>query len=1089
MQTASVNYLSTLRKGVSLKGSARLTAEWNHNRFAGPVAIVNTGNVGTDTDEFPIESIVAPNRPQKDGILKGRATNSKNWAAAGKPTVEGYVQAAYDDSGIASGQRSYTVSSESKYLYWSSPTVSGTVLGGTGYDLSSGSLELTYAADIWVNKIVANFEASAVKPRDITVFYKTTSEGAWTQIAGTFQIDDASGQLVLYRQSGGTWSSTEYTLNPFVIRGIKIVVAKTNVPSANLNVIEISARLQTDLTPYIIDYSTDFTMSEPSLITPLGTCSSNQATVSLSNIDGRFDNDRANLRDSGLTNMFYGIIDKNIQMRMDVGIDVNGTTEWNRSFTMSVDEWGSQNEVDTSVTLKDSSKFLQEVKPTSSLYQGLTVAGIVWRLCDSVGFNNYTISANALNDNHFVDFYWTDNAKSVWEHFQDLAQSTQTAIYFDEFDQLQVLPRSAAYNLNNPVAWTFDGKAVPDGPAAGRPSTDTGKLPDIVELTETFDFEANVVNVKYIPTALPEKVGNIEPMDEVWAPTDDMVLRSSRLVTNAGMSDNWLKISPTDAAVWPYTGVFQLEGEFIRYKAKGYSYRLANGTFTTGWVSSLDQQKAFDAINPGLSWSNSYTGHLDCTGGRGIWGTSAAQHFVDINGWTFNRYRTKNGTVYNWNGGLVHNKDKGWLSMITNKNFTTNTWYVASRGGSGDAPPVFYGTRLKFPWVGNYYGAAGIAMSVGNNDSGYFVEIIRTKSMTADSRSKWSNELCFYVRKSDGSIVRYGPNGGKGLPLAINDQTWYDLDVRMQIDAGGKTFSIMVDGVTRMAVYVTNAQGTGEASSGRYGLFTRGFTAVDYEYFYSSTNAVEDTFDEPGWFDRINGGYQSSQLDREWTYSLRTATSLANKKKPVKYIQKYNSRLIDDFGPVAHEVREFDIKFDKYPVVYSDLYCTNDYQIICPEYNGNPFGAKFILANTARVNAIANGEDTLTFGSDNPVTQKTLIYGRLVTQSDEATVTVRNDAAVNRRGATEVDISSPWIQSKAAAQAIGDWITKHWGGGNDELKVVAIGNPLLQIGDIVAVNHPDKSMTYANNRYFIVGVSQSFDGGLETTFTLRRVKY
>jgi hypothetical protein len=146
------------------------------------------------------------------------------------------------------------------------------------------------------------------------------------------------------------------------------------------------------------------------------------------------------------------------------------------------------------------------------------------------------------------------------------------------------------------------------------------------------------------------------------------------------------------------------------------------------------------------------------------------------------------------------------------------------------------------------------------------------------------------------------------------------------------------------------------------------------------------------------------------------------------------------------------------------------------------------LANTARVNAIANGEDTLSFGADNPVEQKLLVYGRLVSRDEEQTVTVKNDAAVNRRGTVEVDVTSDWIQSKTAAQEIANWITQNWGGGSDEIKITAFGNPLIQLGDLVAIQYPAKSMTYAKNKYFVVGVENSYDGGLETNVTLRRAK-
>jgi hypothetical protein len=1092
MQTqVSTAYMNTLKQNVALAAQARLTAEWNHNRFAGPPAVINTGQTYPDSDEFPLDSIVAPGRPRKQGLAKARARNRAAYNSSN--VAQGYAQAKYDDSSTAAGKRAYTVSPDSKYKYWSSPTTSGTSLTSGYYAIDSGSLEITYTKDIWMNRLRAVFEASVVQPKNITIFYKTTAAGAWTQWAGTFQVD-TDGVLSLYRQNDGTMSTTEYLLNPLKIRGIKVVVAGLSAPSAYLDVIEISARLRSDLSTFVVDYNVNNNMSEPSLVTPLGICSSNEANVTLDNIDGRFDNDRATLLDSGLENLFYGIIDKNVRMWVDLGLNVNETYEYTRQFTMWSDEWGSQNQDTVSVSLKDSSKIPQETKPNATLYQGLTTAGIVWRMCDAIGFNNYNISTAALNDNHIIDYFWTDPEKTVWEHFQEIAEGTQTAIFFDENDVLQVLPRKAAYDLTKPVSWTFDGEEVGSNAVAqGRPSSDDNKLSDIIELEQTYDFEANVANVKYIPTTISQPQGNVIPMEEVWAPEDDVVLRSSRLIQTMASNATSFRITPTEAKVWPYTGTIQVEGEFIKYTSKGYTYRNASNAWVSAYVASEEERLKRDAENPSMAAMNYFNGYF-YTGaaGRGMYGTTAAAHNVTLSDWTYNRITSTNrggfAPVKAWNGGIMLNTNDGVVKLSTNKTFGRNTWYTCTRGSRNDAPPYWYGTRMRFPNTGNTYGAAGLAISAGDYDSGYYVEVIRTDKMSVSDRNLYTHELCFYVKYHDGTIRRLGPNGNKGVPLSIAPGVWYDLDVHLEWQNAIPQISIMVNGVTRLTTSIPSGYGFGESTGGRYGFFTRGDSCAEFEYIYASTYAVNDTFDQPGWFDRITGGYQSSQYDREWTYLTAVRNRWKTGHPLQKVVARYASRLMDEFSPVVHEVREYDVKFDKTPVIYSTLYLSNDKQVICPEYNSNPFGAKFVVANTARVNAILNGEDTLTFGSDNPVEQKMLIYGRLVNKGEEKTATVKNDAAVNRRGTVEVDVSSDWIQSETAANEIGTWITQNWGGGSSEVKVTAIGNPLLQLGDIVAIQHPDKSMTYATHKYFVVGIEHSFDGGLDTNFTLRRAK-
>jgi hypothetical protein len=380
-----------------------------------------------------------------------------------------------------------------------------------------------------------------------------------------------------------------------------------------------------------------------------------------------------------------------------------------------------------------------------------------------------------------------------------------------------------------------------------------------------------------------------------------------------------------------------------------------------------------------------------------------------------------------------------------------------------------------------------LAISSGDYDNGYYVELVRTDRITANDRANYTNELCFYVKYNNGTIRRIGPNGGKGVPMLVTPGIWYDIDVHFAWQGSTPTFSIMVNGVTRMELSIPSAYNTGESFGGRYGLFTRGFTSAEFEYIYASTYAVNDSFDEEGWFDRIKGGYQSGQWDREWVYGWKTNTK-TKRGKSTKVYARYASRLMDEFGPIVHEVREYDVKFAKTPVLHSNLYISNESQIICPEYNASAFGAKFLLANTSRDNAIASGEDTLMFGADNPVDQKLLIYGRTFTQEDEATYTVKDDQGIKRRGEVSTDINSPWIQTEATAKGLGDWIVKHWAGGADEAEVEIFGNPLLQLTDMISVNYPAKNMATDTHKYFITKISHSYGEGLETTLTIRRAK-
>ena len=1066
-------------KSVSINPNHYVAAEINHNRYANPT-VIQTG-ISDVEPMFPVASVVLPNRP-KQGILKARGTDMTRWRNSGSPVVEGYVQGGYATPSVYS--RSYTVSDRDKYKYWACPNRSGTVASGGYYAISNASLEVTYSKDVTTNMIVAQFEASVVKPRDITIYYKTTAAGAWTQITGTFQVD-TEGKVVIWRQSNGTWNTTEDVYYPMTVRGIKVVVASLDRADAYLNVIEIGARYKIDITDYVNEYTTNYSVSEQSFITPLGVASSNEASLTLSNVDGTFNNDNS-------ASPFYGLVDKNIKITCDLGIDTSAYSgsgfEYTRQFTMYTDEWGSPNEETMEVTLKDSSKFLQEEKPLPGLYQNITVGEAIWRMMDGVGMNNYLYDYRSANPNDTasqIDYYWTDPETTVWDHFAKIAQATQTAVYFDEYDVLKIQTRAAAYDLGKAIDWTLDAVPVTasDVSTYGRPGDELNKLPDIIELNKNYDYEANVVNVKHVDTQ-PGDFQNGNPvMETVWEPEDTVVLRAVPMFANITAAQMYGMFRATDLAVWPYTGMINLEGEIIEFDAKEYAYYNASGTVSTGYVTSNEEKEAFDKVGPLYAFKNYFTGKLRFKT-RGLWGTVIRDHYLNPQAYT-GRLRAGTGTISTTSAYYIRDYTNSILKLNGNSAWGGNTWYVVSRNAATSTAPKYYGTRFKFSTSGYAFGAAGLAVGLGNNDGGFYVDIIRTAVIGSRTQA---HELNFYYKYSGGTIQRWGPDGTKGVPVQIDAGINYDLTVAYTDTGTGHAFSIALNGVTKMNITVPKANSYTGALANRYGMFVRGDSDAEFEYLFAGNADASTNLDESNLWDLVNGGYVSSISREAAYYDISQPGGWSRRYVTTNTWQKIQNFQYDEFGPIAHEMRLFDITFTKKPNLHSRLYWSNETQIACPIYTSTPFGAKFLLANTARVNAVVSGDDTLMFGEDNPVDQKLFVYGRLISQDDAKEYTVQNDDAIRRRGRVEVDVESTWIQNEAQAKAIGDWITQHWAGGSDELEVELFGNPLIQLGDLVGVNYPAKSLNRTNHRYFVVKVRNSYDGGLTTTLTLRRAK-
>jgi len=274
-------------------------------------------------------------------------------------------------------------------------------------------------------------------------------------------------------------------------------------------------------------------------------------------------------------------------------------------------------------------------------------------------------------------------------------------------------------------------------------------------------------------------------------------------------------------------------------------------------------------------------------------------------------------------------------------------------------------------------------------------------------------------------------------------------------------------------------------ANGNFGIYVRGATVTKYEYLYGLKDVEPDYFNDFSFLDKKSGGFIGDAWERHWVYRWDTAISQM-RTTTSQITASLNTKFFDDFGPIVHEIREFDVKFTPNPVLHSRLYMTNDFNAALLDYTGTSSGAKFAIANVSRINAILNGEDTLTFpGSDSAINQVLTVFGRALVIDEAKKITRKHDLQVKSRGPIEVDLASTWIQSEAMATALADWILKNMAYGNEELQVEVFGNPLIEITDVVDVWYAAKNLT--GHRYFVTAVSTSFDNGIQTTLTLRRV--
>jgi hypothetical protein len=1062
MKSAAPATVSTITNDYHNVVTTIVQAEWQLNRFFRAVAD-NTPAEDTnafDNELFPIESIIANNRPTS-GICK---------AVVGQAVV----QSEYHDT--VPSARFYTVDPDDEYKYWQSPQVSAAV---SPFAMANCAPQVTYVAEndvagapvpitVTANKITFTVENTYAYPADYDVQVKYTTGGAWTTVASDIAIP-SNGRVQLW-YNGTNWTTTKDLTSSRTVSAVRLVVNQMN-KEAYFNLIELGLCLEKDLTADLMGWSDDFNMGEPDFITPLGNISSNGGNITL------FNGDAMTYHNDNPASPYYDMLDKGVIVRCWTKYG----TDLIQEFELFSDSWDAA-EDSTSVSLVDGSRYFMEAKPQPVLYRNIPVQEAVWRICDTIGFTNYEITALDGDPHSIIDIFWTDGEKTAWELFGELARGTQTAIYFDSYGVLQVKTRGAAWNPASGSVFSFLRNTVPGG-----------QLSNIAQLNESTEYEANKVTVNWQPTDFSERVDNITPFEVVWEPEGDVVLRATELAQNLLIGDTTVYLSQREGKTWPWQAIMNIEGEWISTDAKKYTYYDATNTRQTVWVESYAEQQRLDAItDPSWRHLNNYSGALRVKQ-RGLYNSAEADHRIDLTNWTTTR-RNNYTTNISPTSGVMLNEGESTVTISTQKDKGMNDYTYLHHGNPAADGYKYMGFKMKINESAHKDKVAGFFFNGGVIGTGYFLEIMATARMDGAMRAT-RNEVMLYSMNADGSKKVFGgetvvmkdksKNHEKnaktkkdiGARVAVPMDTWEQFDI-WYTPGTEDIIRVFVNG---NFLFQANVTGTWkQAKSERMGFYARGYSMATFDYVYGVNSAGVEMIDSESYYDRIEGGWYSNQ-DADWQYDTKDAAR-RKKKNSTKNKIRYNERFYSEFGPVAHEIREFDVKFtSETPVLESKLYFSNTTQAICTEYVGDVKSGKFVMANKSRQPAVINGDDQLTAGG-NTINHKFFVYGRPVIQKDSQTVEKVDEKALRRRGVIETEYSSIWIQNYAEADRFAEWLTTHWSDSDSTLSVEVFGNPLIELTDVVHVtyNHIDAN-------FYVTGFTNTWDNGLATTLTLRKV--
>jgi len=460
------------------------------------------------------------------------------------------------------------------------------------------------------------------------------------------------------------------------IKGLRIVVDTMNVFDSTFDLIEMSPRLTVDITDKVSAFSVTRSASDLGITgLPVGQLLASVGSVTIFDFDQAFFPENRNSIVSSYTS-------QNIQFKFyEVVKEVQNKTFFIPIKTMYSEGFPEISNKDRTVTmtLRDLFFYFESITAPQILATSASLSYAVSLLLDFVGFSNYTFLRNLGEDEEVIPFFFIAPDQTIASVLNELAVSTQTAMFFDEFNNFVLM--SKGYILpteeERPTNITLRGSKDFEIDGALRNKKTKNELANILDISFVDNQIFNGGSVNYTARSIQRSYGTIRQASLVdsqktwiykpvllWEVTGDENVRpqqdevstqsayaltaiplNSDLSIDLPVVENHRVVNNTinfgDGVYWTarYDGYFFANGEIIRYDAiqfsiPGLSQIEANSPDADGdnvWISSASEYQTYFSKIP-------FNGKIFPTGLVRIY---AEPHFEVVEGQT----RLKNGVV------------------------------------------------------------------------------------------------------------------------------------------------------------------------------------------------------------------------------------------------------------------------------------------------------------------------------------------------------------------------------------------------------------------------------------------------------------
>ena len=584
------------------------------------------------------------------------------------------------------------------------------------------------------------------------------------------------------------------------IRGIRIVVETMNKKDSTFDLIEMSPRLVVDISDRVINYNIKKSLSDlGNTALPVGQLLASTGSLSIFDVDQAFNPINLNsiIKDYLRKNIKFLFYEKILNVEnYDYCVPIK--TLYSEGMPQSDITGGT-----LSLELRDFYFFLESMPAPRMLVTNVSLSYAVCLLLDYIGFTNYSFKRVDNEQDPIIPYLFIAPDQNVAEVLNQLAVSTQTAMFFDEYNNFIVmskdylmpteLQRSADLQLlgnnNQFVSGIIQNQTTSNIPNIIAISSEDKKIFNDGKINYTTRYiqksygsinQANVLDQDktwvYKPSLLWEVSGTNETktINESVSKSDNYILAAMPLnsdlssalptVVNGLIINNTIDIGENVYYLTRNQGYFYSNGEIIRYDAVQYNITRVGNVYIS---NNQEYQKYFAALP--------FNGKIYPTGLIRIFSTPYYESIGDIS-------RLQPGAVYEHGRGQFGTQVTSHFAGINT--YWSNNEYV--RGIDMQSQYLFT-TELNPTIPATSVGAAGVnnVLSKQTSRTGIIKNLNATNFLTETEVNQLSSTKAGVVQAS--ALIINGPSF-KTTETPINFVSY----VYKNLDNAFKTFGTRV---------------------------------------------------------------------------------------------------------------------------------------------------------------------------------------------------------------------------------------------------------------------------------------------------------